>query len=71
MLTTMNLINKRTGKDAYPLPLVDEVQDRLTGASIFSKLDLQSGYLQLPMELQDRKKTAFSPDPGMEANEFT
>ena len=30
-------MNKRTVKDAYPLPLVDEVQDRLAGAAIFSK----------------------------------
>ena len=28
-------------KDAYPLPLVDEVQDRLSGCTIFSTLDLQ------------------------------
>ena len=42
-------LNKRTMKDAYPLPLPDEVQDRLAGAKIFSKLDLQSGYWQLPV----------------------
>ena len=58
-------LNERTVKDAYPLPLVDEVQGRLAGAAIFSKLDLQSGYWQLPMEAQDREKTAFSPGPGM------
>ncbi|KAL5477285.1 hypothetical protein EMCRGX_G024058 [Ephydatia muelleri] len=55
-------LNKRTVIDAYPLPLVDEVQDRLAGSAIFSKLDLQSGYWQLPMEPQDREKTAFSPE---------
>ena len=48
-------LNKQTVKDAYPLPLVDEVQDRLAGAAILSKLDLQSGYWQLPMEVQDRE----------------
>ena len=36
--------NKQTVKDAYPLPLVGEVQDRLSGCTIFSILDLQSGY---------------------------
>ncbi|KFD53378.1 hypothetical protein M513_05859 [Trichuris suis] len=33
-------LNKRTIKDAYPLPLPDEVQDRLDGATVFSTLDL-------------------------------
>ena len=36
-------LNKQMVKDAYPLPLVDEVQDRLSGCTIFSTLDLQSG----------------------------
>ena len=43
-------LNKGTMKDAYPLPLPDKVQDRLAGAKIFSKLDLQSGYWQLPVQ---------------------
>ena len=33
-------LNKRTSWDAYPLPLPDEVQDRLAGSTIFSTLDL-------------------------------
>ena len=37
-------LNKQTTKDAYPLPLPDEVQDRLEGSTIFSTLDLHSGY---------------------------
>ena len=37
-------LNKRTVKDANPLPLPDEVQDRLAGANVFSKMDLQSVY---------------------------
>jgi hypothetical protein len=40
-------LNKKTTKDAYPLPLPDEVQDRLAGSTIFTTLDLQSGYWQL------------------------
>ena len=35
-------LNKRTVKDAYPLPLVDEVQDRSRLAGV-AELDLQSG----------------------------
>ena len=60
-------LNKRTTKDAYPLPLPDEVQDRLSGATI---LDLQSGYFQLPVHPEDQEKTAFCPGPGMGLYQF-
>ncbi|KAL5496544.1 hypothetical protein EMCRGX_G012850 [Ephydatia muelleri] len=63
--------NKRTRKDAYPLPLIDEVQDRLLGATVFSKLDLQCGYWQVPVDPKDQEKTAFSPGPGMGLFQFT
>ena len=63
-------LNKRTMKDAYPLPLPDEVQDRLAGAKIFSKLDLQSGSWQLPVQEEDHLKTAVCPGPGMGLYEF-
>ena len=58
-------LNKKTAKDAYPLPRPDEVQDRLAGSSIFSTLDLHSGYWQVPIQPEDRPKTAFSLGPGM------
>ena len=64
-------LNKKSTKDAYPLPLPDEVQDRLAGCTIFSKLDLQSGYWQLPVHLHDQAKTAFCPGPGMGLFQFT
>ena len=63
-------LNKQTVKDAYPLPLPDEVQDRLAGSKIFTKLDLHSGYWQLPVNPQDREKTAFCPGPGMGLFQF-
>ena len=40
---------KTTKKDAYPLPLPDEVQGHMAGATIISTLDLHSGYCQLPV----------------------
>ena len=64
-------LNKKSTKDAYPLPLPDEVQDRLSGSKIFSKLDLQSGYWQLPVHIHDQEKTAFCPGPGMGLYQFT
>ena len=63
-------LNKRTVKDAYPLPRPDEVQDRLAGSVIFSTLDLQSGYWQLPVHSNDRAKTAFCPGPGLGLFQF-
>ena len=64
-------LNKRTHKDAYPLPLVDEVQDHLSGSVILSKLELQSGYWQVPVDHVDQEKTAFCPGPGMGLLQFT
>ena len=46
-------LNKKTTRDAYPLPLPDEVQDRLAKSAVFSTLDLQSGYWQLPVSIKD------------------
>ena len=63
-------LSKKTTKDAYPLPLPDEVQDRLAGSTIFTILDLQSGYWQLPVSTTDQEKTAFSPGPGMGLYQF-
>ena len=53
-----NIVSKTSSdiKDAYPLSLMEEVQDRLAGAAICSKLDLQSEYWQLPVDVNDREK---------------
>ena len=37
-------LNKRTIQNRYPLPLPEEMLDRLGGAKVFSKIDLKSGY---------------------------
>jgi len=52
-------LNKQTAKDFYPFPLPDKVQDRLANASVFSTLDLHSGYWQLPVAEADQPKIAF------------
>ena len=63
-------LNKQTTKDAYPLPLPDEVQNRLAGATVFTTLDLQCGYWQVPINPEDREKTAFCPGPDMGLFQF-
>ena len=37
-------LNKMTVKNKYLLPRIDDLFDQLKGASVFSKIDLQSGY---------------------------
>ena len=63
-------LNKQTAKDAYLLPLPDEVQDKLAQSKIFSTLDLKSGYWQLPVHPEDCMKTSFCPGPGLELYQF-
>ncbi|GJT54986.1 hypothetical protein Tco_0990040 [Tanacetum coccineum] len=40
-------LNKLTVKNRYPLPRIDDLFDQLQGSSIYSKIDLRSGYHQL------------------------
>ena len=52
-------LNKVTIKNKYPLPRIDDLFDQLQGASVFSKIDLRSGYHQLKIKAEDIQKTAF------------
>ena len=52
-------INKVTVKSKYPLPRIEDLFDQLKGASIFSKIDLLSGYYQLQVKKDDVLKIAF------------
>ncbi|GJQ89231.1 putative reverse transcriptase domain-containing protein [Tanacetum coccineum] len=52
-------LNKLTVKNRYPLPRIDDLFDQLQGSSIYSKIDLKSGYHQLRVREQDVPKTAF------------
>ncbi|GJZ45580.1 putative reverse transcriptase domain-containing protein [Tanacetum coccineum] len=52
-------LNKLTVKKRYPLPRIDDLFDQLQGSSIYSKVDLRSGYHQLRVREQDILKKTF------------
>ncbi|TYK03368.1 ty3-gypsy retrotransposon protein [Cucumis melo var. makuwa] len=57
-------LNKVTVKNKYPLPRIDDLFDQLQGATVFSKIDLRSGYHQLRIKDSDVPKTSFRSRNG-------
>nr|GEX27471.1 reverse transcriptase domain-containing protein [Tanacetum cinerariifolium] len=52
-------LNKLTIKNRYPLPTIDDLFDQLQRSSVYSKIDLRSGYHQLRVRDKDIPKTTF------------
>jgi hypothetical protein len=62
-------LNDATVKNKYPLPRVEDLFDQMSGARVFSKIDLRSGYHQMKIRPSYIPKTIFSTRYGL--YEFT
>lgn len=56
-------LNSRTKKDAYALPIVEEILQNLSGNSFFTVLDAKSGYHQVNIKEEHKERTAFTVGP--------
>jgi hypothetical protein len=50
-------LNKVTMKNRYPLPRIDDLFNRLSGAKMFNRIDLHSRYYQIRIAQGDEEKT--------------
>lgn len=57
-------LNRIVVKDRYPLPLIEDILDRLQNARVFSSIDLKNGFFHVSISKDDRKYTSFVTHNG-------
>jgi hypothetical protein len=65
MVIDYRALNAITIKNKFPIPHPQDLFDKLSGASVFSSLDLAQGYYQVLISEEDRPKTAFVTPQGL------
>lgn len=58
-------LNRKTVKDRFPIPLIEDQIDKLNGARIFSTIDMKNGFFHIPVEEESKKYTAFITPNGL------
>ena len=64
MCVDYRALNTRTVRDRYPLPSIQSILSTLGGSTVFSKIDLVSGFHQIRIQDEDIEKTAFNTQFG-------
>jgi hypothetical protein len=64
MVLNYKNLNSKTITEQLPLPRIDEILEKLATSKYFSKIDLRSGYYQIPLDETSKKYTAFQTSTG-------